>query len=153
MGWFDEQIRRKDLSALYKAFTEENYKYVENELASHLRESISFYDNKEAFYHGFLVGIFSGMGGYLVDSNRETGNGRYDICVRSLDVKKPAIIIELKQAGCFQELEKQAEAALEQIRNRIYKELLLNEGYQNILCYGIGFYKKNCKVMLEDRIE
>lgn len=149
MRWFDEQVKRKDLSALYGAMVSGNAQVVEKELALRLRESISFYDNKEAFYHGFLVGLLSGMEDYLIDSNREAGDGRYDICVRSLEVEKPVVILELKQAASYHEMDKKAQEAIQQIRNRNYKDALMQDGYQEVICYGIGFYKKNCKVVLE----
>lgn len=53
-------------------------------------------DSREAFYHGFLLGVLGNLDGYLVQSNRESGNGHLDICVRSLDVEKTPVILELK---------------------------------------------------------
>lgn len=149
MRWFEELVKRKDLSVLYSAIISGDEGIVEKELSLRLRESISFYDNKEAFYHGFLIGLLSGMKDYLIDSNREAGDGRYDICVRSLEVEKPVVILELKQAGSYQDMEKKAREALRQIQDRKYKDALIQDGYQEAFCYGIGFYKKNCKVVLE----
>ena len=60
------------------------------------REGISFYDTKEAFYHGFLMGLLNGLEDYYAYSNRESGTARYDICLKCMDVAKPAVIIELK---------------------------------------------------------
>ncbi len=58
-------------------------------------------DGQEAFYHGFLIGILANLSEYLVLSNREAGSGRFDICVRSNDVRLTPIIIELKIADKF----------------------------------------------------
>lgn len=144
--WFEEQIKTKDMTGFYQAFLSGDAKLMEQEIAAKLRESISFYDNKEAFYHGFLLGLLGGMDDYLIDSNREAGDGRYDICLRSLDVTKPVILIELKVASDFYSMNAKSEEALKQIVQRRYKEAVLGEGYQNILNYGISFYKKNCYV-------
>lgn len=67
--------------------------WIRKTISELLREGISFYDTKEAFYHGFLMGIFGGMGDYYSYSNRESGDGRYDICLKSMDVEKPVILL------------------------------------------------------------
>ena len=148
LRWFEEQVKQKDLSLLYQSIVDGRALNIEKELSAKLRESISFYDNKEAFYHGFLLGLLGGMEEYLVDSNREAGNGRYDICMRSLDVEKPVVLFELKLASDFSKMQDKSEEAISQICSKKYKDALVNEGYQNIICYGIGFYKKNCKVTM-----
>ena len=61
-----------------------------------LFDTISFYDNAENFYHGFLTGILSQSENYLVKSNRESGNGRSDIIVKSPSLRGRSFIIEVK---------------------------------------------------------
>ena len=56
-------------------------------------------DAKESFYHGFLLGVLGNMKDYIVRSDREGGRWRSDIVIRSLNVKCPPMILELKSAG------------------------------------------------------
>lgn len=149
MDWFREQLMGKSLEELYGSIVSEDAVGFQSELTRLLRESISFYDNKEAFYHGFLLGLLERMDGYAVWSNRESGDGRYDIILKSPDVEKPLLVFELKAPDTYQGLEKAAEAAVLQIRDRRYGEEFLRDGYTEKICYGIAFYKKNCRIKVE----
>ncbi|WP_394918098.1 AAA family ATPase [uncultured Robinsoniella sp.] len=144
--WMKEKIQQEDLSQLYDALLSGNEVDLQDQLGRQLRESISFYDYKEAFYHGFLLGLLKPLDEYLIESNREAGDGRLDILLRSLDVRKPVVIVELKQSGVFQDMETKATEALNQIQDKEYYRELQQEGYENIICYGIAFFKKNCRV-------
>ena len=115
-------------------------------LSENLMETISFYDYQESYYHGFLAGLLRPMGNYIVESNRESGKGRPDILVRYPSVRGKAVILELKVAKTYQELEKKCEEALRQIEEKKYEEGLRREGYKDILKYGVAFYKKECMV-------
>lgn len=116
------------------------------ELTKLLRESISFYDNKEAFYHGFLLGLLERMNGYAISSNQESGDGRYDILLKSPDIENVPILFELKLADSYKEMESAAERAVRQINERHYGEELGRDGYEELVCFGIAFYKKNCVI-------
>lgn len=145
--WFQEKVQSRDFKVLYQSILQNDVHTFEKELSVLLRESISYYDNKEAFYHGFLLGILQGMKEFTIDSNKESGDGRYDLMLRSLDVEIPAAVMELKTADKFADLDKRAEDALLQIMDRNYGEKLKQDGYQKILYYGIAFYKKNCRII------
>ena len=149
LSWFGKKVKKKDFSELYRYVTEGEVIGLEKTISELLREGISFYDTKEAFYHGFLMGIFGGMGDYYSYSNRESGDGRYDICLKSMDVEKPVILFELKVSESFHQMEKCSLKAVEQIRMKHYEEEFLRDGYREVLCYGIAFYKKNCKITVE----
>ena len=110
------------------------------------KATISFYDNAENFYHGFLTGILSQSEDYLVKSNRESGSGRSDLMVKSPSLRGRAFILELKVSTSIDDLDVDAEKALEQIYDRKYMEELRAEGYRKIDCYGISFYRKDCEV-------
>ena len=112
-------------------------------------ETISFYDYQESYYHGFLAGLLRPMGNYIVQSNRESGKGRPDILVRYPSVRGKAVILEIKVARTYQELEKKCDEALRQIEEQKYEEGLRQEGYQDILKYGVAFYRKECMVKAE----
>ena len=121
---------------------------MREEIADLLMETISFNDAYESFYHGFLTGIFLGMKGYQVRSNREGGRGRSDLVIRPVTRRKPAFVLEFKVAGKFAELEKKAKEALDQIEQRQYVRELWEDGYQTVYRYGIAFFGKDCLVKL-----
>ena len=107
-------------------------------------DTISFYDYKEDYYHGFLAGLLKHNKKYFIKSNRESGLGRYDLVLGTRRIRQGrAFIIELKVAGSIRGLEKGCKNVLEQIEKFHYDSELLNEGYTNIDRYGICFYKKN----------
>lgn len=123
-------------------------KMEEEILSENLMETISFYDYQENFYHGFLVGMLKNIGSYIVLSNRESGNGRPDILVKYPSVRGKAVILELKVADSYAELEKACEEALRQIETQQYEDGVRSEGYQNIIKYGVAFYRKECMVKI-----
>ena len=71
-----------------------------------------------------------------------------DIIVET-DDPDAEIIAELKYTKEFNEMERECQKALKQIKDRRYQEYLLNDGRHDILLYGIAFCKKRCKVMVE----
>lgn len=109
-------------------------------------ECISYNDYKEAYYHGFLCGLLKGCKGYRVISNRESGNGRYDIMMCYPSARGKAMIMEIKMAETFAGLEAGCDRALKQIEEQKYDAELLADGYLDIKKYGICFYKKECMV-------
>ena len=147
--WFNKRIRSEDFSAMYNAVINGNAAVFENCLKGQLRGSISFMDSAENFYHGFLLGLLGGMQGYKKLSNRESGEGRYDIVLKPYDEQQPAIILELKHVQRFTEMEGMCREALKQVEDKHYDAGLLDEGYMVIKKYGICFCKKSCKVMVK----
>lgn len=146
LGWFRMKIKTRDLTVLYNSLVKGEADTVQQELSSLLMESISYMDGREEFYHGFLLGILENMADYIVKSNRESGLGRYDIAVRCLDVNKPPVILELKVSDTFKGMETACDRALAQIHENRYNDWLPEEGYSEVLDYGIAFYKKQCRV-------
>lgn len=148
-NWFNAEIEIRELSPLYKALLTGDEETLQMELTKLLRQTISFTDSKEAFYHGFLLGVLGNMREYIIKSNREAGDGRYDICIRSLDVSQAPVILELKVADSFKGLEGSCIQALQQIHEKHYDEALPEEGYTEVLNYGIAFFRKQCRVKVE----
>lgn len=146
--WFKKSVRSKDLSSTYEALLDGNQEKFEEYIKQDLRESISYYDKKEDFYHGFLLGLLSSLEDYEILSNRESGNGRPDILLKPYDEKKPAVILELKYAEKFTQMEEKCKEALNQIDEKGYADGLTNEGYEKILKYGICFCQKSCRVFI-----
>ncbi len=146
LNWLKDMIKKEDFHDLYRAMEEGNAQRMTDILNGQLFRTISFYDSAENFYHGFLTGILSQSENYLVKSNRETGNGRSDIMVKSPSLRGRSFIVEVKVSDSIDDLEKDAEKALQQIYDKRYMEELRTEGYRKIDCYGIAFYRKDCEV-------
>ena len=120
-----------------------------------LLTTISSFDYAhENFYHGLILGICAIMNNlYRVDSNRESGHGRYDIQLRPFNKKLPGIIIELKvlkedvaEDRIDSELEKSAQDALDQIERKQYVTAMKQEGITQFFEVGVSFYKKHVKL-------
>lgn len=146
MEWSGHQIQQKDFSVLYKALLKKDTPFIEKELSKNLMETVSFFDYKEDYYHGFTAGLLKRMDGYIIQSNRESGPGRSDIIIRSAPYEGVAVIIETKVADTYAQLEEKAAEALAQIEEMQYDAGLKMEGYHRITKYGIAFFKKFCRV-------
>lgn len=146
LNWFKDSIRKEDFRTLYQALEEGDGERIRDILSRQLFQTISFYDSAENFYHGFLAGILSQSENYLVKSNRESGNGRSDIMVKSPSLRGRAFILEIKVSESIDDLEADAEKALQQIYEKKYVEELRAEGYRQIGCCGAAFYRKDCEV-------
>ena len=146
LRWFEEKTKKKELSPLYESILDGDREKMAEILSENLMETISFYDYQESYYHGFLAGMLKNIGNYIVLSNRESGNGRPDIVLKYPSVRGKAVILEIKVARTYQELESKCDEALRQIEEQKYEEALRQEGYSNILKYGIAFYRKECMV-------
>ena len=146
LRWFGEKTDKKELTPLYESILEGDTDRMSRILSENLMETISFYDYQESYYHGFLAGMLKNIGSYIVLSNRESGNGRPDILLKYPSVRGKAVILEIKVADTFSGLEEKCDEALRQIEEQEYEESLRQEGYQDILKYGVAFYRKECMV-------
>ena len=107
-------------------------------------------DMKENFYHGLLLGLLRGSNpGWLIKSNRESGDGFSDILIKPED-PDAGIVIEVKYAKEMKNLDAACEAAMTQIKEKRYDEALRDEGRCDILAYGIAFCRKRCRVVGEN---
>lgn len=144
LRWFEERTKEKNLTPLYESILQGDAEKAAEILSQNLMDTISFYDYQESYYHGFLAGMLKNIGNYIVVSNRESGNRRPDLLLKYPSVRGKAVILEVKVAGTYQELEQKCAEALQQIEHQKYEESLRREGYQDILKYGVAFYKKEC---------
>ncbi|GBU21700.1 hypothetical protein R80B4_01600 [Fibrobacteres bacterium R8-0-B4] len=148
--WFNKRVAREDTAAFLKAIIDGNTEIFQEKLSSLLVESISYMDSEENNYHGFMTGVLTVLArqnGYRLKSNRESGDGRYDLVLYSATGNADkAIIFEFKVAPNAKTLATACETALKQIEEKNYTADWINEGYENIIKYGIGFYKKRCAV-------
>lgn len=124
---------------------------LQQRLEQFLMQTISFHDAaNETFYHGLVLGLCAMLDNrYRITSNREVGNGRFDIQMMPLDKKLPGILVELKAGkNCSDaQLEKLAETALEQINDRSYEVDLKASGVEKSLKYGVAFSGKTVRVI------
>lgn len=111
-----------------------------------LENSISYYDNYENFYYGFLVGLFSNEN---IESNKESGEGRFDICILPDTILETAIIIECKHSKSDEDLVEDSIAGAKQIIEKKYFENNKIKKYRYAIGYGISFYKKQCYIVKE----
>ena len=117
-----------------------------------LMQSVSYYDTAgESFYHGLMLGVCALLGGAYVTSNRESGDGRYDIQLMPEYDHLPGVLIELKaEKACSQEkLKELAGAALQQINEKAYDTELKAKGVREIFKYGVAFSGKNVEIAVE----
>ena len=141
--WFDDSTKKCDRSTLFDAVWNGDSGNLTKEMNVLLRRTISYHDYKEDFYHAFLAGIFTGAG-YMVDSNKEHGEGRSDVVVYD-PINSRVAVFEAKYTKSLDKLESECDAALQQIDDRMYAKEY-EDDYDQILCYGISFFKKRCMV-------
>ena len=141
--WFDDSAQKWNRNALFDAVWSGDCEALTKEMNALLRRTISYHDYKEDFYHAFLAGIFTGAG-YMVDSNKEHGEGRSDVVVYD-PINARVAIFEAKYTKALDKLESECNTALQQIDDRMYAKEY-EDDYDQILCYGISFFKKRCMV-------
>ena len=143
MKWFADNAQASNRKALFAAVWSGDSETLTKEMTKLLRMTISYHDYREDFYHAFLAGIFTGAG-YMVESNREHGEGRSDVVVK--DIRNGRIaVFEAKYAKTLNNLPDACDLAIDQINKRSYAEDFQDD-YDDILCYGIAFFKKRCLV-------
>ena len=149
---FETMIPQSTAIAVQEAIFSGDGIKLRNIIQKLLIQSVSSFDTaKENFYHGFMLGICALLGGSYTTSNRESGEGRYDIQL-SPEVKLlPGIIIELKAEKdcCESELKALAEIALQQIIGKKYDAEMTSKGVKTIYKYGVAFSGKNVEVVAE----
>lgn len=142
--WFDDNAKEWDRKPLFDAVWNGKSEEITREMTRLLRMTISYHDYKEDFYHAFLAGIFTGAG-YVVQSNKEHGEGRSDVVV--LDSRNGRVaVFEAKYSKTLEHMKSDCEKAVRQINDRMYAEEFA-DNYDEVFCYGISFYKKRCIVL------
>ncbi|MBQ8173721.1 MAG: AAA family ATPase [Mailhella sp.] len=143
-AWFKDSVRKADRTELFHKIWEGDAAALSDLLTEQLYATISYYDAHEDYYHAFVAGMFS-FSRYDVRSNDESGNGRPDILIFDMPNRR-AVIMELKVAAEYADMQEAAEAALRQIEEKKYASGLPPRVTQ-ILKYGVAFCKKECLVL------
>ena len=151
-----ETIPQSAAIAIQQAIIQQDIPKLQEQLQNLLVNTISSFDYaQENFYHGLMLGICAIMNNlYSVDSNKESGHGRYDIQLKPLNNSLPGIIIELKvvkedvkECNLEKELRKQADEALKQIEEKQYITSMKKEGINQFMKIGVAFYKKHVQTV------
>lgn len=146
-------ITRTTANKIAESLYANDLKKLQNAIAEYMDKSISFYDaGAEGFYHGLVLGLIALMDNqYKIKSNRESGDGRYDISLMPREQRYPGIIMELKWKSNLNAdaLETLAADALAQIDEKRYDSEMMEEGIKNILKLGIAFSGKKVKIKAE----
>ena len=135
--------------SIQEAIFSGDYARLKTQIQTLLTQSVSSFDTAgENFYHGFMLGLCALMSGFFVTSNRESGDGRYDIQLKPVQKGLPGILIELKaEKNCSGEkLKKLSETALRQINDKKYDADLITAGVSVIYKYGVAFSGKKVEV-------
>ena len=151
--WFNDKVIGNDLRSILKDLVElklDEFKMKFNVLT---REMFSYMDvgedTAENFYHAFVLGMLVGLRDtYYVNSNRESGFGRYDIMLEPHDKSKNSFIMEFKVANKMEEesIEEIIESAKKQIEDKKYESNLRERGFTNITKMIFAFKGKECKM-------
>ena len=143
MSYFEDYTTSKK-NELYQELVDGDAKKVNLLLNDILLRSISYFDNQESFYHGFLVGL---LNDYEVVTNKESGNGRFDVCVLPENILGTIVLIECNHSISEDNLIDDAKEGARQIVEKKYLEEHRFKKYENAIGYGISFYKKQCYVV------
>ena len=145
-------ITRTTANRIAESLYANDHQKLQKAIAEYMDRSISFYDaGAEGFYHGMMLGLIALMDNqYSISSNRESGDGRYDISLFPRKRRYPGIIMEIKWKNRITDgqLETLAEEALEQIDSKRYDMQMKQEEINDILKFGIAFSGKRVIVKM-----
>ena len=144
--WFRESISTFNVRELYAAMESADTEKMQDLLTDRFLATMSYYDTVEAFYHRVMLALMQLNREYQCESNRESGSGRFDIQCKQRARWKLAYVLEFKVSKSMGDLQKDAEKAAEQIREKGYVSNLQTEGYEKIMTYGFAFCEKRCMV-------
>ena len=147
LSWFNHKVESETdkLTNLYAAFETGDTETIKEILDEQLLDTVSFYDARESFYHGFLLALLSTCANWNVSSNIETGKGRSDILVSRKD-RKIGFVVEVKDVKDEDKLDAACEAGMKQIEEKDYTAILRRFRVKEIRKYAIAFWDKECRV-------
>lgn len=153
LNHLSEGTDQDSYAALFEALLTGDGPSFKEELSLILRSVVSAYDaaGKESFYHGFMLGmtaLFLGRN-YTIESNRESGYGRFDLAVFPKDSTKAGVLMEFKAADRKDALKARAEDALRQIRDKQYGAAFEERGIHTVWKYGIAFCGKQVEICMK----
>ena len=152
LGWMKAKTAGNVISDIEKAMFLGDANRLQNALRDYMLSCISVFDGAtEGFYHGMMLGLVAGLSSkYLIRSNRESGEGRFDLMLEPRDRQLPGIIMEFKAipSADKDKLTATAKEAIAQIEMRHYAAELEERGVKTIIKYGISFSGKSAVVKM-----
>lgn len=152
--WLKGALDGNVMADLEKALYLSDGEKLKKALQKYLISSVSYFNSgAECFYHGMMLGLIACLSSrYQIRSNRESGDGRYDLLLEPKGSVLPGIIMEFKAEKLLEEnqLKSLAKEGLQQIQNSRYDIELKERGITNIVKYGIAFSGKNVEVAVEN---
>lgn len=152
LSWIRAQQSGNIISEIEKAVYLSDAKRLQEALRKYMITSISFYDGAaEGFYHGMVLGLVASLSSkYYIRSNREAGEGRFDLQLEPRDKAMPGILMEFKAVSVSEKdaLSGLAEEALKQTEYKSYQGDMEDRGVSVIVRYGIAFSGKQVEVRM-----
>lgn len=157
-NWYQEALTDGDYMALLDALINGRVEQFQDLLQEYIGQSLSYFDlgkkTPEKVYHVFMLGLLAGLrSDYIIQSNKESGYGRFDLALIPHDTTKIGILIEFKSINNDKLLDKSAEDALSQIKQHHYTSLLKQHGIKKQLAIGIAFSGKRVAVFSHSTVE
>jgi len=147
LALLEDAIPSRYAIEIHEALFAGNAEQLKQALEAILKSSVSYFDTaSESFYHGLVLGLLALFSTAYVTSNREAGEGRYDIALTPKSGKNPGIVIELKAVKGAAGLERAADQAIEQILAKDYTSLLLGKRVKKVHCFGVAFCGKQAAI-------
>ena len=145
LNWFNQSFVNEKLKVMLQALLEGDLELFEEILSEFVLETLSYFDtagkNVEAVYQAFVLGLLVSLpaSSYEVNSNKESGYGRYDICLIPKDLSKKAIIMEFKTIRVKENKDTALDSAIKQLIEKKYETEILKRGIKDILRFGVVF--------------
>ena len=149
LRWLKGAIDGNVMTNLEKSIYTNDVKQLKESLRRYMLNCISSFDYAvEGFYHGMMLGLVAGMSSqYHIRSNRESGEGRFDLMLEPKNRSMPGIIMEFKSEKDADLLAERAKEAMQQIDDRHYTAELNARGLSGIIKYGIAFSGKKVEIV------
>ena len=161
-NWFSQVLDLSNYDSFVRSLAAGDYERFGAFIQEYLVQTGSYFDfNKntpEQVFHVFVLGLVVGLRqDYIIESNREYGFGRYDVAFIPKDHLKQqgreGIMLEFKSAKSDDNLEAEAQDALEQIKDKRYTELFVQHGVENYMRIGMAFYGKKVVLLKADKMQ
>jgi hypothetical protein len=155
--WFSDPLSLTEYNNFINSLVIGDLKIFEAKLSSYISISSSYFDfntnTKEQVFHSLILGLVLGLrNNYIIKSNQESGDGRFDVALIPKDKSGLGIMLELKTTDKESELEQAAQMALKQIEHKKYTNVFIEHSIKNIQCIGLAFCGKSLK-LASDKIE
>ena len=154
MTWFESQGQETRYEGLLLALTEGNVQLFTQEMKRFFEHTVSYFDTShqqpEKFYHGLVLGMMISLAKtHTLESNRESGGGRYDVMLTPHDLTKPAVVMEFKVTFDDETMEIAANKALQQIKDKRYAATLYQRRATRVLALALAFSGKQVTILSE----